>query len=205
MISFFSFSWLNLISLHVSALMFAYFSIISVMPVTRSEKRGEKAWKECYWFRLIMSVFVCIMIINMILWLWFPVPELAWLVHPNPLVGIFLGIVIVVPCVIILVKALRDGGKEHMYPSKDTKMHGGIYKYIRHPGVWGEMPLYIAIGFFVNSLFLVLWMTLFVILYVPIYIYFEEKDLVKRFGDSYREYQQQTGALIPRFWRNKKQ
>ncbi|MFX0096008.1 MAG: methyltransferase family protein [Candidatus Hodarchaeota archaeon] len=195
--------WLNFISLNISMLLFAYFSIASVMPVTRAEKRGDKAWKECYWFRIIMSVFVGIMIINMILWIWFPISELAWYVHPNPLIGIGIGAVIVIPCTIILVKALKDGGTEHMKPSKDTEMHKGIYEHIRHPGVWGEMPWYIAIGLFINSLFLALWMTLFVILYTPVYIYFEEKDLVKRFGDSYREYQQQTGALIPRFWQKK--
>ena len=32
-------------------------------------------------------------------------------------------------------------------------------------------------------------------------IYYEEKDLVRRFGDSYREYQKRTGALFPKFWK----
>ena len=104
--------WVNLFSLHVSALMFAYFSIISVMPVTREAKRGEKAWKECYWFRLIMSICIGIMCINVILWNWIPIPELAWLVHSDPFVPRFIGIGVVIPCTIILVKALRDGSGE---------------------------------------------------------------------------------------------
>jgi protein-S-isoprenylcysteine O-methyltransferase Ste14 len=196
--------WLNLISLQVSAFLFAYFAIISVMPVTRAEKYGDKAWKDCYRFRKIMSVFVGIMVLNMILWFWFPVPELAWPLTLNPLIGIIIGIAIVIPSIIILAKALKDGGAEHMKPSQETKMHGGIYNHIRHPGVWGEMPLYISIGFFLNSLFLILWSTIFSILFVVINIHYEERDLVKRFGDVYREYQQRTGALIPKFWRRKK-
>lgn len=193
--------WLNFVSLQVSALLFAYFSIISVMPVAREEKQGEKAWKECCWFRIIMSIFICIMVINIILWIWFPVPSLNWYVNPDLLFGFLIGVIIAIPCIVILIKALQDGGAEHMKPSKETELHGGIYQYIRHPSVLGEMPLYIVITLFVNSLFLVLWMTFFIIIYVPIYIYFEEKDLVKRFGASYIEYRDQTGAIIPKFWK----
>ncbi len=197
--------WLNFISLQVSAFLFAYYAIISVMPVTRAEKHGEKAWRDCYKFRKIMSVFIAIMVINMILWLWFPVPELAWLLSSNPLIGILVGVTIVIPCTVIMWKALKDGGTEHMKPSQDTKMHSGIYNHIRHPGIWGEMPLYISVGFFVNSIFLVVWAMIFAILFTVINIHYEEKDLVKRFGDAYRKYQQRTGALIPKFRRRRKQ
>jgi protein-S-isoprenylcysteine O-methyltransferase Ste14 len=65
------------------------------------------------------------------------------------------------------------------------------------------MPLYVVVALFVNSLFLVLWMIFFVVIYVPLYIYFEEKDLIKRFGAPYIEYRDQTGALVPKFWRKK--
>ena len=33
--------------------------------------------------------------------------------------------------------------------------------------------------------------------YILIGLYFEERDLVRRFGDAYRVYQQQTPMLIP--------
>ena len=193
--------WVNLFSLHISALMFSYFSIISIMPVTRAEKRGENAWRECYWFRIIMSIFAVMMVINTILWIWFPVPGLNWRIHPDPFFGFVLGVVIAIPCILILIKAMQDGGEEHMKLSKETKLHAGIYKHIRHPGVVGEMPLYVLVALFVNSLFLALWMLFFVVIYVPFYIYFEEKDLIKRFGAPYIEYRNQTGALIPKFWK----
>jgi hypothetical protein len=35
-------------------------------------------------------------------------------------------------------------------------------------------------------------------------IRYEEKDLVKRFGDAYLECRQRTGALIPKFWKKKR-
>jgi protein-S-isoprenylcysteine O-methyltransferase Ste14 len=65
------------------------------------------------------------------------------------------------------------------------------------------MPLFIAIALFINSLFLTVWTTLFVSLGTPIFIHYEEKDLLKRFGDAYLEYRRRTRGLIPRFWKRR--
>lgn len=200
-----SIAWLNLLSLHISAFLLAYLGVLSVMPVTRAEKRGERAWKECRQLRSIAGFFEFVLIINMVLWIWYPVQQLAWLIHFNPLVGRIVATAIAAPCATILVKGMKDAGMETMQPSKTTKMFGGIYQYIRHPQTLGEMPLLIAIAFFTNSLFLVLWATLIVVLGTGILIHYEEKDLVKRFGDAYLEYRQRTGALIPKFWKKKRE
>ncbi|MBN1216177.1 MAG: hypothetical protein JXA99_12145 [Candidatus Lokiarchaeota archaeon] len=37
-----------------------------------------------------------------------------------------------------------------------------------------------------------------VVIYTPIMIYFEEKDLIKRFGEPYKEYKKRTGASFPK-------
>ncbi|MFX1286026.1 MAG: methyltransferase family protein [Promethearchaeota archaeon] len=196
-------STINLLSLNLSALLFAYFSIRSVMPVTREEKIGQDAWEECYQDRLKMSYALIVMIINMFLWIWFPITELNIAIFQENVLGILIAILIFVPCSIILYFALKHGGKEHMKPMRETTLHEGIYNIIRHPGIWGEMPLYIAIGFFINSLFITVWVTILVVIYVPVYIYYEEKDLLKRFGQPYREYRERVGALIPKVWRKK--
>jgi protein-S-isoprenylcysteine O-methyltransferase Ste14 len=198
-----SVAWLNLISLHVSAFLFAYLTTLSVMPVTREEKRGEKAWEECARLRSISFVFAGVMILNAILWIWFPVPEIAWVLSPDPLFGVIISLIIGVPCFIILTIAMRDAGKEMHAPQKGIQLHGGIYKRIRHPGAVGEMPLYVVIALFVNSLFLTVWMIVFVFVFTPIHIYYEEKDLLKRFGDIYAEYRRTTPAVLPGFKRRK--
>jgi protein-S-isoprenylcysteine O-methyltransferase Ste14 len=41
-------------------------------------------------------------------------------------------------------------------------------------------------------------MVIYIIVYVPIMIHYEEKDLIRRFGEKYREYQKSTGALFPK-------
>ncbi|MFX0044967.1 MAG: methyltransferase family protein [Candidatus Hermodarchaeota archaeon] len=196
-----SVAWANLVSLHVSALLFSYLTTLSVMPVTREEERGEKAWKECAQLRGASFLFAGIMVLNTILWFWFPVPELAWVISPNPLLGITIGVIVGTPCFIIMMIALRDAGKEMHAPQKGIQMHGGIYKLVRHPGAVGEMPLYVVIAMFVNSLFLTVWMMMFVVVFTPIHIHYEEKDLLKRFGDAYAEYKKNTPAFFPRLKR----
>jgi protein-S-isoprenylcysteine O-methyltransferase Ste14 len=196
-------AWFNLLSLHVSALLFAYLTTLSVMPVTREEMVGEAAWKECAKLRSISFLFAGIMILNTILWIWFPIPELAWILSSNPLFGIITGIIIGVPCFIIMMIALRDAGMEMHAPQKETQLHGGIYKKLRHPGAVGEMPLYVVIALFVNSLFLTFWMIAFISIFTPIHLYYEEKDLLKRFGDEYAEYRRNTPAVFPGLKRRK--
>ena len=119
-----SIEWINLISLNVSAIAFAYLATLSVMPVTREEKRGIKAWDECAKLRSISFCFAGIMIINVILWFWYPIPELNWLLNTNPFLGISIGLIIGIPCFIIMMIAVKDAGKEMNAPQKETKMHG---------------------------------------------------------------------------------
>jgi len=149
--------------------------------------------------RLIAGFFEIIIIIDLVLWIWFPIPLINWRISNNYLIGFLIGILISIPGLIIMIKGMRDAGKETLQPSQETQMYGGIYNYIRHPQSLGEFPLFIAIAFMVNSWFLVILMSLFVIIYVPIMIHYEEQDLIRRFGEKYREYQKRTGVLLPRF------
>ncbi len=190
--------WLNLIILQIATLLFGYLYILSVMPATRAEKRGEKAWKECKLLRSISAIFMLVMLLNLILWIWYPIPELAWPVHPDRLVGIIIGVALLIPCTVVWILGVKAAGGESMTPSRETQMYGGIYNHIRHPQTLGEFPWYVVCALFINSLFLVLWSLIFILVYTPIMIHFEEKDLVKRFGEAYREYQQRTGALFPK-------
>jgi protein-S-isoprenylcysteine O-methyltransferase Ste14 len=138
-------------------------------------------------------------LISVILWIWFPIEKLNWKIFSKWWIGIVVSLVIFIPGGIIVFKGVRDAGKETLTPSKDTQMYGGIYKYIRHPQTTGEMPMFPAFGLIVNSWFMVAILTIFILIYVPIIQYFEEKDLIERFGDSYVEYQKTTGAFFPKW------
>ena len=190
--------WINLICLCVSCFLMGYLYKLSIEPMKREETRGEKAWEECRKFRVIAGYFEGLIILNIILWIWIPVPGLTWPIYSDLLMGIIIFLIITIPCTIIMMKGVKDAGKESLQPSKETKMHGGIYNHIRHPQTTGEFPLFVAVAVLINSWFLVIIMIIWIILYSPIIMYYEEKDLIRRFGDEYREYQKRTGAFIPK-------
>ncbi|MGQ9479266.1 MAG: methyltransferase family protein [Thermoproteota archaeon] len=73
----------------------------------------------------------------------------------------------------------------------------GIYRHIRHPGYLGEMLMYISIPISLHSFYGFLIMMLI----IPTVLYrvkVEEKTLVERFRDRYREYMKRTKRFIPR-------
>ncbi len=170
----------------------------------RTEKKGERAWKECKTYRSIGGVFEFVSVINMIIWIWYPLPIVGeWKINEDIWVGIIIGLAILIPGLFLVIKGVMDAGSETLSPSKDTKMYGGIYKYIRHPQTLGEFPMFVAISFMLNSWFLVVLSAVYIIVYIPIMMYFEEKDLTRRFGDKYLEYKKQTGALFPKISNSK--
>ena len=72
-----------------------------------------------------------------------------------------------------------------------------MYKYSRHPmmlgllvGMW-SVPVMSVSHFIMASLFT---------LYVFIGIFFEEKDLMNEFGESYKRYKKEVATLIPRIY-----
>jgi len=190
--------WINFSSLIGSLFFFSCFYALSVQPAKREKKKGSQAWRQCMQLRIIASLFEFVIILNMILWIWFPIPLVSWKIYENYINSILIGVIISIPFLIILLKGTKDAGKETIQPSKETQMYGGIYNYIRHPQSLGEFPLFVTIAFIVNSWFLVFLMSIYIIIYVPIMVNYEEQDLIRRFGEHYKQYQKKTGALFPK-------
>ncbi|MHA1916881.1 MAG: methyltransferase [Candidatus Ranarchaeia archaeon] len=190
--------YLNIISLALNLVLVCIVYTISIQPIRMVESRGQKAWRECYLLREFSTVFLTIAVINLVLWLFIPIPELNFSVHTIPQIAWIISGVIAIPCLTLVILGIKDAGKETVKPSPETKMYKGIYHYIRHPQTVGEFPLFIAISFALNSWFLVIITTLFITIYIPIMIHYEEKDLIKRFGKPYQEYQKNTGAIFPK-------
>ena len=192
------FEWINFTLLLFSIILFSSLYTISTLPVTLSERIREKAWKLCERLRIIASIFEFIILGCMIIWIWFPIEKISWVIAEKWWIGVLIGGIISIPFLILMILGILAAGKESISPSEETEMYGGIYKHIRHPQILGEMPLFITIAFMVNSWFLVILTTIYVIMYVPIMIYFEEKDLIKRFGEKYLTYRKEVGALFPK-------
>lgn len=72
----------------------------------------------------------------------------------------------------------------------------GAYAFCRHPALTGVF-LFIASTPMSAPL---LWLLLLFVIYCVIGSHFEERHLVERFGDQYRDYQRNVGAFFPK-WR----
>lgn len=130
--------------------------------------------------------------------------EYNWNIFEDPTIGPVIAILLAIPFLIIDFKGVKAVGTETFKPSKEQELvETGIYKYIRHPQTIGEMPLFLLGAIFLNSWFLVIWATIFLILYIPTIIYWEEKDLVRRFGKNYEEYRERVGAIFPKIRKKK--
>lgn len=189
---------INFIGIFVSLFLFAVFYSLSLTPVKRAEKYGDKAWKQCANFRLISSLFETLTVVGLILWVLFPIPNLFLQIFSQWWEAVLIGMLLLIPFGLILLKGMRDAGRETMYPSKETSMYSGIYRFIRHPQTLGEFPMWAIFGFMTNSLTAFLIGLGFVLIYTPIMIKIEEEDLIRRFGEKYREYKRQTRCLIPK-------
>lgn len=73
----------------------------------------------------------------------------------------------------------------------------GIYGQVRHPRYLGALVGIVATAFVTNYLALYLMVPVVLLLTIVI-IRLEERELVERFGDRYRQYQQRVPMLVPR-------
>ena len=72
----------------------------------------------------------------------------------------------------------------------------GLYKYVRHP-MYGSL-LFLGWGMFLKNINL---LSVIIIFFITIALFItakvEEKEMVKKFGDEYREYMKMTKMWIP--------
>ena len=80
---------------------------------------------------------------------------------------------------------------------KHSLVTNGPYRWIRHPFYDAALLLTVAISLTTANWFFLLAGILFFVL-VWIRSRTEEKNLLARFGDSYRRYRETTGAFLPR-------
>src|SRR3972149_2333564 len=156
---------------------------------------------EMYGFHLTMFV---------ILWaLGYSTPGNLWyllarFIGEDSFVSVFYGVLLPVSNVLILGGIfLVVFGWRRIFREKDQLVTTGIYGHVRHPQYLGFLLITLGIN--------VLWVTISTLLLWPILtvLYFrlakeEEKGMLERFGEEYREYKDKVPMFIPRL-RTRKQ
>lgn len=189
-------AWINIFVLVCSILLCFTFYVKSVSPAALEKKIGEKAYKKCTHYRAVSSVFMGIAVISYIVYYFYPLPfprTFPW----DWWVSALVAAIIALSGGYIWIKGVKDAGEETMVVKKEHTLYKGIYTKIRHPQAAGEITYWWVIAFLLHSPFLVLfsfvWIPVFYLMCVA-----EEKDLVIRYGEKYREYKKNTGFIIPK-------
>lgn len=191
-------NWINLIILVISTALMAFFYIKSVFPATLAQNIGIKAYARCAYYRITASVFELIIFINYIIYFFFPLPiNIPLVFFWNYAISIIIGVIIIIPSLYIMLKGVKDAGREALFPDKKHILYSGIYEKLRHPQALGEVFVWWAFALFLNSPFLFLYS----IVWFPLFYWFcraEEKDLVVRYGGPYLAYRMRTGMFFPK-------
>ncbi|MHA1485982.1 MAG: methyltransferase family protein [Promethearchaeota archaeon] len=77
-----------------------------------------------------------------------------------------------------------------------------IYSLIRHPQYFGGLVAHIGISFLLSSLFSLV-LTPLVILLNFLVAWKEEKELLKEFGETYKNYKERVPMFVPKFKKRK--
>ena len=73
----------------------------------------------------------------------------------------------------------------------------GPYKYIRHPWYLAIILELVSISLVCNAFYMLCYVFFIHIPVLLVRIYYEEKALIEKFGDSYIEYKREVKALFP--------
>ncbi|MFX0081528.1 MAG: methyltransferase family protein [Candidatus Hodarchaeota archaeon] len=198
------FNWINLIILIIATALMAFFYVKSVGPAALEQKIGLNAYTRCAYYRIIASVFEIIVIINYLFYFILPLPiPIPRFFFWNYLISVIISVVILFPSLYIMLKGLKDAGREALFPAKEHTLYEGIYEKIRHPQALGEAFLWWSVALILNSPFLFLYS----IIWFPLFYWFcktEERDLIIRYGESYTDYKKRTGMFFPKRKRKSK-
>jgi protein-S-isoprenylcysteine O-methyltransferase Ste14 len=74
----------------------------------------------------------------------------------------------------------------------------GPFQYSRNPMGFGTSLAYLGLSFYMASLSMVVFSMVFAGLFILYIKLVEEKELLERFGESYREYMRSTPFFIPK-------
>jgi protein-S-isoprenylcysteine O-methyltransferase Ste14 len=118
--------------------------------------------------------------------------------YPIPL----LHLIIFLPIIIIVLWISLKGVSEVTLKVAETHraekvITTGIYSIIRHPQNLGALLAHIAISILLSAWYSLL-LTPFLMIYIYLISWKEEKELVKEFGSDYEEYQKRVPMFIPR-------
>ncbi|MEO8822018.1 MAG: methyltransferase [Ginsengibacter sp.] len=178
-----------------------YYAIHSVLAATSVKIFFKKTLDKYFrYYRLAYSVFALLALIALLRYQYsFPSPTLTNLIIVKYLAVLFL----ILPGLFIMLISLKkyfmllSGIRSIFTPVSVPELKvNGIHKYMRHPLYSGTI-LFVFGLFFIFPTLSNFIAAILLTLYILTGISFEEKKLIKEFGNDYLEYKTQVRGLIP--------
>ena len=180
----------------------------SALATTRVKMFFEKNATNFYrYYRFAYSIFAVVTLVPVLL---FQYSFKSIVVIHTRTVGYFALVLLVLPGFIVMIISiwkyfkLLSGIRSLFQPRPPAELKlNGIHKYVRHPLYLGTI-LFTWGLFFLFPLLNNLIAVVIITIYVLVGISFEEKKLLKEFGNVYATYMHRVPALIPDFRNNRK-
>ena len=191
-------AWINFTVLLLATVLTVFYYIKSAGPAALEQKIGVEAYAKCTRYRALSGIFMTLAGVNYVVYAFYPISLPLPRVFAWPYwVSVLIAIVIAIPSGILWVWGMKDAGEETMLVKKEHTLYNGIYQKIRHPQAAGEVWYWWVFAFLCNSPFLVIYS----IIWLPLFHLMskaEERDLLIRYGDSYKTYMENTGMYFPK-------
>lgn len=186
------------------ALSWALFYILHTTLASSKLKRFLKAkWSVAYkWYSLFYSVLSAVLFVGILLQaLFLPVKA----IFPPSQFGQYAGYMVATAGVIVMLKAIKEIPLMSflgLKPKKDEESKPelvitGLYSQVRHPLYLGLLAIFLGYFLVSGTVGALIHLTC-LILYLPVGIYFEEKNLIAVYESDYRKYQQTVPSIFPR-------
>lgn len=155
-----------------------------------------------------------IAIVTLGLWFYLTVPISSHVIYFMPYPFSILGYIIQIVALFLIYRAARQFGIQRFLGLEQLKtyksenklpeyldenhrgemVHQGLYRWVRHP-----LYLFSLLFLISTPVMTTKWlgMIVFFAIYFWIGSHFEEKKLIKRFGENYRHYQKEVPRIIP--------
>ena len=184
----------------------AIYGVIHSLLASLEAKGLARGWfgsSADRWYRLAYNLFATFSFLPVIM-LVLLIPDRQLYTIPFPWIILSMAIQFLV--VVGIIVGIRQTGvwpftglEQLINPHKDAStplVTTGLYRYVRHPlYTAGLLLIWFTPLMTLNLLFATLGLTL----YLLIGAYFEERKLLREFGDIYADYRRRTPMLIPGF------
>jgi protein-S-isoprenylcysteine O-methyltransferase Ste14 len=169
----------------------------------QAEKHGEKvSWEEeGKLVMVLLRLFGGIAWLSVIIYLINP-EWMSWSKLQLPDWVRWVGVIIGIASLPMMYWLFKSIGRNITQTVKTRKEHelvtNGPYRWVRHPLYSVGTIFFLSFALIASNWFIALVMLLALIM-ILVRLPKEEENLIKRFGNEYREYMKRTGRLIPRF------